>query len=633
MGRQWLRNHGLMLGVGAAVAAAGLLVPEPIERAELTLAGAAQELRGPRPVPGKIVIVAIDDYSLQQSSNADLAEADELRALQQWPWPRATYALVLDRLFASGARAVAFDLLFDTPSSYGPNDDARFAAGINKAKGRVVLGAQVLESRGSVGGLSLQSPIGLLNGAAGPKREGLLNGFLNNDGTIRQRPSHYAQQLRSTLGGQIPPSLGESLLGIVQSGAQPKAVHPGWIPLLDPYGPPRTIPTIPIWDLLEPRAFQALQQSNALRNSLVLIGPTAAVLQDLHHTPFASGEGMPGVEIHATEVANRLEGRALWWPQDRALWWVITGVLVTGIGLLCERWERPLTRLGVGAAIGAGCMLVSMIGISQWGLGVRMLGLSVGSVAAGAVSSGQATIRLQLARRRLKRSLSRYLSPAVAAEIASQPEEADGLLGGKLTEVVILISDIRGFTAYTQAMSSAGRAEALVERLNRYFSEVVEALHAHGATVDKFIGDSALAVFGAPVQRGAATEADAALRAALDMEKRLEALNHNWEEANEPTWQQVIVLSYGSVISGNIGSKSRMDYTVIGDAVNTASRLEAIAKSTNRTIVMSEAVAQLLAEQWPLEDLGEFNIRGQTSQHVYALLSGHPAMTPPISST
>jgi adenylate cyclase len=271
--------------------------------------------------------------------------------------------------------------------------------------------------------------------------------------------------------------------------------------------------------------------------------------------------------------------------------------------------------------------------ISQWGVGLRLLGLSAGCVSAGAISSGQATITLQLNRRRLKRSLSRYLSPAVAAELANQPEEADELLGGKLTDVVILMSDIRGFTAYTQAMSGEGRAEELVSRLNRYFSELVEALHAQGATVDKFIGDAALAVFGAPIQRGAKAEADAALRAALEMEQRLKVLNASWQSQGEPTWEQVIVLSYGSVISGNIGSKRRMDYTVIGDAVNTASRLEAIAKSTNRSIVISAAVAELLDGHWPLEDLGEFPIRGQTPQHVFALASDPDAVTPPICST
>ena len=104
-------------------------------------------------------------------------------------------------------------------------------------------------------------------------------------------------------------------------------------------------------------------------------------------------------------------------------------------------------------------------------------------------------MQLQWQRRRLRNSLERYLSPAIAAEIAAQPEEADGMLGGKEVDVVILMSDIRRFTAITQAMSDQGRIPELVERLNQYFSCVVDILHSHGATVDKFIGDAIVARF------------------------------------------------------------------------------------------------------------------------------------------
>ena len=512
---------------------------------------------------------------------------------------------------------MGFDLLFDTPSGYGPADDQAFAQGLRKHRGKVVLGAQVLESRGSVAGLSLASPVQPL--AQVP--QGLLNGFLNPDGSIRLRPDHYAEQLRQTLGPQVPPSLGSALL---QQSSQPTietTTRTGWRPLLDPYGPPRTIETIPIWELLEPRSYQHLNASGRLRNRLVLVGPTAAIFQDLHHTPFAGTEGMPGVEIHATELGNRLEQRVLWLQPRSIAWSLFTGASVIGVGLLSQRWTRPLRRLGITGAIAAALVVSGVLLISQGGIALRVISLSLGTLAVGVVSSAEATVNLQLNRRRLKRSLSRYLSPAVASEIANQPEEADGLLGGKLTEVVVLMTDIRGFTAYTQAMSSSGRVVELVERLNVYFSEVVEALHGQGATVDKFIGDATLAVFGAPIHRGNQAEASAAIEAALEIEARLRSLNQTWEQQGETSWQQVIVLSFGTVISGNIGSSRRMDYTVIGDAVNTASRLEAVAKQCQRTIVMSQAVADLVRDQWPLEDLGRFEIRGQTAQHVYALAS------------
>ena len=613
----WLRRKSLILGLGVLSAAAPWFWPEPLEQAEYQLAEISQELRGPRPAPPELAIVAIDDFSLQQTANADLAEQAELQRLQSWPWPRAIYALVLDRLFESGAKAVGFDLLFDTPSGYGPADDQAFAQGLRKHRGKVVLGAQVLESRGSVAGLSLASPVQPL--AQVP--QGLLNGFLNPDGSIRLRPDHYAEQLRQTLGPQVPPSLGSALL---QQSSQPTietTTRTGWRPLLDPYGPPRTIETIPIWELLEPRSYQHLNASGRLRNRLVLVGPTAAIFQDLHHTPFAGTEGMPGVEIHATELGNRLEQRVLWLQPRSIAWSLFTGASVIGVGLLSQRWTRPLRRLGITGAIAAALVVSGVLLISQGGIALRVISLSLGTLAVGVVSSAEATVNLQLNRRRLKRSLSRYLSPAVASEIANQPEEADGLLGGKLTEVVVLMTDIRGFTAYTQAMSSSGRVVELVERLNVYFSEVVEALHGQGATVDKFIGDATLAVFGAPIHRGNQVEASAAIEAALEIEARLRSLNQTWEQQGETSWQQVIVLSFGTVISGNIGSSRRMDYTVIGDAVNTASRLEAVAKQCQRTIVMSQGVADLVRDQWPLEDLGRFEIRGQTAQHVYALAS------------
>lgn len=319
-----------------------------------------------------------------------------------------------------------------------------------------------------------------------------------------------------------------------------------WLPLLDPHGPPRTIPTLPVWNLLESRSYRALLDSGRLRDQRVLVGPTAPLFQDLHRGPFAGAEGMPGVELHATELANRLEGRALW------LW-------------------RP-------------------------GVGVSALG--------------------------------RYLSPAVAAEIAAQPSQADGLLGGRSMEVVVMITDIRGFTAHTRSMSAAGRAAELVRQLNTYLAEVVEAVHREGGTMDKIVGKAALVVFGAPLNRGPGLEAAAALRTARDLQRRLEALNSRWQAKGVEPWQQVIVLNFGAVISGNVGSSSRMEYTVIGDAVNVTSRLEAVAKSCNRPLVMSAAFAALLPAEEAVESLGRYDLRGFGETDVYGLANPDPGAQP-----
>ena len=626
--RLWCRRHAIALTAGLLSTTIGLASPEAVRQWELGMSDAFQVLRGSRQAPQRLLIVAIDDHSLQEAANSDLLADPRLQGLQHWPWPRRIYSLILDRLFAAGASTVGVDLLFDTPSSHGDQDDQSFARGLRRHAPSVVLGTHVIESQGSVAELSLNPPIEALRTAVGPERLGLLNGFQEGDSTIRQRPSQYAHMLQSRLGGETLVSLSDAVL---RASGQPVAARPAPAhtqTLLEFYGPPGTIETIPVWKLLEQRSYADLKASRTLQGRLVLLGPTGALLQDLHSTPFAGAEGMAGVEIHATELANRLDGRAISAPLPSRSWAVLLGLIVAGLCLSAERWERPLARLGWMAGLALLTLLTSFGLIQTTGHGLPLVSVSLGLLLGGVMSGGEATLRLQLQRLRLRQNLERYLSPAVAAEVVRQDGSAHQLLGGKSVEAVIMMTDIRGFTAYTQAMSARGQERELVARLNEYFTEVVEALHEHGGTVDKFIGDATLSIFGAPLNRGSSIEADQAVRAALAIDQRLQALNHRWQAAGMDPWAQVITLSFGTVISGNIGSQSRMDYTVIGDAVNTASRLEGVAKQHGHAVVLSESVAELIRNSWPILDLGVIELRGQKPQHVFALnvagTSGQP---------
>ena len=620
----WVRRHAAWLGLASAVSLSGWLWPQSLNGLELLFLQASQELRGPRAVPSGVTIVAIDDFSLQQAQNSDLSNDVQLKTLGSWPWPRAVYADLVQHLLRCGASAVAIDLLFDTPSSHGAADDNKLLASLQRQRSRLILGAQILESRGSLAGLSLSQPLQKLQQAAGPGGLGLLNGHPDPDGTLRAWPSLFAKDMRQAGLPQAPPSL--AVAALAAAGHQKAARHqppPGWTPLLDPYGPARTIPTIPIWQLLTPASAAELCRSGIFRQQVVLIGPTAAVFQDLHHTALAGQEGLPGVEIHATEVANRLEGRPLLFLPQSALWSAVLGATCLGLGLASRRWDRPLSRLTWLGAIGLGWILLGAALAAQLAIGLRLFSLAAVSLLTGVVSSGEATVRLQWQRRRLRQSLERYLSPAVAAQIADRSTADDELLGGQQAEVVVLLTDLRGFTRYTHQMSRRGQAVEVVDRLNAYFTELVSAIHAHGGTVDKFIGDSCLAVFGAPLHRGNGQEANAALDAAEEIQQRLQTLNTHWSRQGIEPWQQVIAISFGSVISGNIGSPSRMDYTVIGDAVNSASRLEAIAKANGYPLVITEAVAQLLDGSRPLRDLGLQELRGQEPLRVFAVESVH----------
>jgi adenylate cyclase len=530
-------------------------------------------------------------------------------------------AILLERLYAAGARAVAFDLLFDTPSGRGAQDDASLAATLRRFRPRTVLAAQVLASQGEVAGLTLTPPLPLLRQASGPAAIGLLNGAAEPDGAIRRRPGDHAVELKRELGASVPAGLGVSLLRAAgwHDRSRPPSLAGDWVALLDPYGPPGTVPTLAVWNLLEPQSYQRILRSGLLRNRVILLGPTAPVFQDLHRTAFAGSAGMPGVEMHATELANRLNGQTVWFRAAGPDWALMLGLSTLVAMLLVERSERPLQRFTVLAGTALGLAIGGVVLVSGPGLAPQLFSMAAVVLLAAIVSSSEATARLQWQKRRLRSALARYLSPAVAAEIADQPREAEGLLGGVSSDVVVMMTDIRGFTDRTRRMSAAGRASELVQ-LNAYFTEVVAAIHGEGGTVDKFIGDAALAVFGAPLNRGRQVEAAAALRAALDLQERVRQLNRRWVAEHEEPWQQVILLNYGTVISGNVGSASRMDYTVIGDAVNVTSRMESIAKACGRELVMSASFTELLADRDTLENLGDFDLKGYGPTTLFAPL-------------
>ena len=301
-----MRGHSAVLILSGVIAFCGGLSNAWLRGIELRFAGVVQETRGVRSVPDRLIIVAIDDFSLQQAANADLSNDPLLQSLSQWPWRRRIHATVLDRLIEAGATAVAFDLLFESPSSHGDEDDAAFAEALRRHREQVVLGVQVLSSRGPVAGISLLDVTPTLRPADTPLQRGLLNGEPDSDGVIRRRPGQISQPIREQLGSVIPDGLAVALLR-QQSESADLSIHSR--DLLDPYGPPGTIPTLSIWELLEPQAYAAIKKSGQLRNALVLVGPTAAVLHDLHPAVFSGAQGMPGVERHATELANRLASR------------------------------------------------------------------------------------------------------------------------------------------------------------------------------------------------------------------------------------------------------------------------------------------------------------------------------------
>jgi adenylate cyclase len=227
--------------------------------------------------------------------------------------------------------------------------------------------------------------------------------------------------------------------------------------------------------------------------------------------------------------------------------------------------------------------------------------IAFAGIAGTAIEREQFSIRIQ--REQVVRSnFERYFAPALAARISASPDALK--LGGDKRRVAVLFSDIRGFTALSETMNPDDMAHLLTE----YFTEMVECVFNGGGTLDKFIGDAVMAQWGAPI--GDEDDPDKAMAAGIEMIKELDALNIRWRAAGKPVLQIGIGLNVGEAFAGNIGSERRMEYTVIGDTVNTASRLCSAAGP--REILISDEFRRALKKPPPLVEMPPMALKGKS---------------------
>jgi adenylate cyclase len=206
-------------------------------------------------------------------------------------------------------------------------------------------------------------------------------------------------------------------------------------------------------------------------------------------------------------------------------------------------------------------------------------------------------------KRRVKRIFSRYVSKDVYQQLLDNPE--DVRLGGNRRHMTVLFSDIRGFTA----VSERGQPEAIVAQLNQYFSAMVPIVFAHKGTIDKFVGDMIMALYGAPLEDP--DHADHAVQTALAMTAELARLNGRWTADGLPPIDIGIGINTGDMVAGNLGSESIMSYTVIGDNVNLGSRLESLTRNFQTRVIISDATRQALKQAYDLHPLGEVTVKGK----------------------
>ena len=596
-----------------------------------------------------IALIEIDEYSLRNlQPNAG-----------RWPWPRAVHSMLVDYLARAPAKVIVYDVNFAEPDTRkgfdfgdstwsGEESDRALIDSVSQA-GNVILLADatyeatagqtpglpntglMLEGEGVLERPVVFPPFAALARVAADLGHNLF--VLDPDGPIR----HIVPFVRS--GGHVLPSLGvAAAIRIGQIPATAVRVDGTRLRLGDRRMPlswrtvrtsdgvqryqwalvnfrgpallsdlkSRTYPTFSFFDLLySEEQLQAHLQPKVdpsiFKDKLVFVGVTASGLYDVFETPFSRGK-MPGIQVHAAVADDILSHRFMRPVSDpvRVASVIVSALAIGVVAALFPAWWAAGIALMVAAI--AGSVATQLFANGYWvNVTQPILSASValfGGVAYQYLIEGRE-------KRKMKRLFGQYVSRDVYEQLVTHPELAR--LGGQRREMTVLFSDIRGFTMVTEQ----GRPEEIVGMLNEYFTRMVEVVFRHRGTVDKFVGDMVMALFGAPLDDP--QHADHAVAAALDMIEELSRLNERWRAEGRIIELDIgIGINTGPMIAGNIGSEQIMSYTVIGDAVNLGSRLESLNKQHGTRIIISDATRQALIDRYVCRPLGEVVVKGKS---------------------
>jgi adenylate cyclase len=642
---------GLSLGAGTAALVLTLAWAGRLETLELLLYDwRISRIADAASVNRDIVLVEINDLSIRDYSPA----------VGRWPWPRVLQSNLIDFLNRGPARVIAYDITLAEPSHgtfkfgddtwSGEESDAAMVDAV-KAAGNVIMladavnpGAEGTQATAPstwtsppyrLGPAIEQRPVVLPPfQALADAARGLGHNFLalDSDGPAR-RMAPFVRQ-----GDRYVPSLGVAA-ALAAGGYKPDEVVlegssirvrdrriplvPVRVPDMDGrgshdqmtmlinYRAPALVNGVRPYPSYEARHLLRSQDQllaglkpdldpAVFKDKIVFVGLTASGLIDVFNTPFGEGS-MPGIQLHASIADSLLSGRFIS-PASAGVRRTATIVAGVAIGLMSA--ALPFATAAAGAVI----VVVgwTLIALSALRSGVWLNMVQPVTAVGIALFAGTAYRYFveDAEKRKVKRLFGRYVSKDVYDELLLHPDRAE--LGGKRREMTVLFSDIRGFTTVTEK----GNPEELVAQLNEYFSRMVEVVFRHKGTVDKFVGDMVMALFGAPLDDP--QHAEHAAAAAVDMVRELALLNVAWAAEGRAQLDIGVGINSGDMIAGNIGSSSIMSYTVIGDNVNLGARLESLNKDYKTRIIISDATRVRLKSDYDLRPLGDVVVKGKT---------------------
>jgi adenylate cyclase len=322
-----------------------------------------------------------------------------------------------------------------------------------------------------------------------------------------------------------------------------------------------------------------------LKDKIVFIAQIVSGKADLGPSPLSGLT--PLVLLHANLVNNVLAQDYVWRPQEWLIWLVGAGVGCAG-ALIGRR--RPVSVFVVFVVLsGTGYLVAAFAVWVKWSLWLPLAGPLLAFVASQCAVGVRRVLQEQRGRERVNQMFGTYLSPELLKKMLKDKQGAS--VRSERRAVTILFSDLRDFTSLSERLGQ----DELIALLNEYLAAMVECIHEEGGTLHKFIGDAVMAVWGDLASAGAEEDAGRAARAALKMHRRLAELNAGWQATGRPELRMGVGLNHGTVLVGNIGSPRRMEFTVIGDAVNLASRLESLTKELKAGTLAGESLEPLLA--------------------------------------
>lgn len=554
-------------------------------------------LRGPIPVTEKIAIVAIDEVSF-----------DELN--MQWPWPRSVHAKLLDTLFAHGAKTVGLDILFAEPST--ETEDRALADAVSRHKD-VVLGRDIsyfFEPALGYEQVKIVSPDSITDKMPQEPPTGFVSIAPDSDGYLRRLrlefpdgPAFSLAAVQRFLGGKSPP-----------------VVELGWMNFT---GPARHVPTVSYYQALNPEEYLP---PDFFKDKLVFVGVSASSEANLYAptadhflVPFSrlNGAYMPGVEVHANAALSILRNSFIRRTSPAAIrLFALFGGFLAGMLFLTF---RPLQ-----STVLYGLIATSLLGASLYIFTAYNRDIAPVSILLSLTLSYLACPFLYYwftykQKAFIRKAFSTYLSPRLVSELIANPDRLE--LGGEESEGTVVFLDLAGFTSFSEKL----KPRELIELINRNLGECAEIILQHDGMIDKYIGDCIMAVWGVPV-----TIPDHAARACAAVnaiQENMKALSAKELAITGVNLSVRIGVNSGLLVAGNVGGEKHFNYTVLGNEVNLASRLEGINKFYGTDIIVSEATTRRVGEQFKFREVDIIRVVGQQKPTKIYQLWGKTTLT------